>query len=255
MTHFSKLTLLALALCAASFGNLALAQTSANTSLDITGFQLIDLDLNDGITPAFTFSSVYNVSASYLRDINTNQESFTHYRASTLAANPINNSLNLLSSGGTYSGGLLGNQTAYARAGGPGSGTAYGYSNIEFNFALTPNTQLVLLGNARASEAAPDSNNRAPHQESGSTITLRQRRGSYVGNFGETTANQSSYNRDFSIVYNNGGTAFQGELKMRTWARASIETTPPIPEPETWSMMLGGLGLLGFAARRKKAAA
>jgi hypothetical protein len=27
----------------------------------------------------------------------------------------------------------------------------------------------------------------------------------------------------------------------------------PVPEPETWAMLLGGLGLLGFAARRKKA--
>jgi hypothetical protein len=28
--------------------------------------------------------------------------------------------------------------------------------------------------------------------------------------------------------------------------------TPPIPEPKTYMMMLGGLGLLGFAGRRKK---
>jgi len=28
----------------------------------------------------------------------------------------------------------------------------------------------------------------------------------------------------------------------------------PVPEPETYAMMLGGLGLLGFMARRRKAA-
>lgn len=30
--------------------------------------------------------------------------------------------------------------------------------------------------------------------------------------------------------------------------------TAPVPEPETWAMMMAGLGLLGFAARRRKAA-
>lgn len=31
-------------------------------------------------------------------------------------------------------------------------------------------------------------------------------------------------------------------------------TTPPVPEPETYAMLLAGLGLLGFAARKRKAA-
>jgi hypothetical protein len=30
------------------------------------------------------------------------------------------------------------------------------------------------------------------------------------------------------------------------------DATPPIPEPETYALMLAGLGLLGFMARRKK---
>ena len=32
----------------------------------------------------------------------------------------------------------------------------------------------------------------------------------------------------------------------------TIQTPNPIPEPETYAMMLAGLGLLGFAARRRK---
>jgi len=31
-----------------------------------------------------------------------------------------------------------------------------------------------------------------------------------------------------------------------------LESAPPIPEPETYAMMLAGLGMLAFAARRRK---
>jgi len=30
--------------------------------------------------------------------------------------------------------------------------------------------------------------------------------------------------------------------------------TAPIPEPESWAMLLSGLGLLGFIARRRRSA-
>ncbi|MBL8504667.1 MAG: PEPxxWA-CTERM sorting domain-containing protein, partial [Rhodocyclaceae bacterium] len=32
---------------------------------------------------------------------------------------------------------------------------------------------------------------------------------------------------------------------------AGPEITAAVPEPETWALLLAGLGLLGFAARRK----
>jgi hypothetical protein len=33
----------------------------------------------------------------------------------------------------------------------------------------------------------------------------------------------------------------------------AVMMAAPVPEPETYGMMLGGLGLLGFLARRRKA--
>ena len=33
---------------------------------------------------------------------------------------------------------------------------------------------------------------------------------------------------------------------------AGIPPTPAVPEPETYAMMLAGLGLAGFAARRQR---
>lgn len=44
-----------------------------------------------------------------------------------------------------------------------------------------------------------------------------------------------------SVLSNNGST-FTGNLALT-----------PVPEPETYAMMLAGLGLVGFAARRRKA--
>lgn len=45
-------------------------------------------------------------------------------------------------------------------------------------------------------------------------------------------------------VLGNGGGAYAGDL-----------TISPVPEPETYGMLLGGLGLLGFLARRRRKAA
>jgi hypothetical protein len=36
------------------------------------------------------------------------------------------------------------------------------------------------------------------------------------------------------------------------WTRAGFRSTAPIPEPETYAMLLAGLGLLGFMVRRRK---
>lgn len=45
---------------------------------------------------------------------------------------------------------------------------------------------------------------------------------------------------------------FVGALAAGTATGGGIVLPPPIPEPETYAMMLAGLGLVGFAARRRK---
>ena len=43
-----------------------------------------------------------------------------------------------------------------------------------------------------------------------------------------------------------------GGVSLSAWAVRDGNSTPPIPEPETYAMLLAGLGLIGFAARRRK---
>jgi hypothetical protein len=76
---------------------------------------------------------------------------------------------------------------------------------------------------------------------------LRENWGDFVGSFADSTASHTSYERDFSIVFNNGGSEFVGEFKMRTYAGG----ISPVPEPASYAMMLLGLGALGMVARRK----
>ncbi len=46
-----------------------------------------------------------------------------------------------------------------------------------------------------------------------------------------------------------GGDRDYNDIQLRVTNVAAA----PVPEPETWGLMLGGLGLLGFMSRRKKA--
>jgi hypothetical protein len=67
-----------------------------------------------------------------------------------------------------------------------------------------------------------------------------------------------------SDQYQGGTAAFQFMAKLGTnapnpWGSSEVAwyigqgTVAAVPEPETYAMMLAGLGLLGFAARRRRA--
>jgi len=51
---------------------------------------------------------------------------------------------------------------------------------------------------------------------------------------------------------NNGNGRFRRYCSYNDNGRGLNIGVAVIPEPETWAMLLAGLGLLGFAARRKK---
>lgn len=64
----------------------------------------------------------------------------------------------------------------------------------------------------------------------------------------------------YAGVASSGGDLFLAFLDIDSFNNTGFVTavvtvpTPTIPEPETYALMLGGLGMLGFAARRKSVA-
>lgn len=62
--------------------------------------------------------------------------------------------------------------------------------------------------------------------------------------------------RDFSFVGSSFGTpyVFYTSSSVATdFGAANLSFTAAVPEPETYALMLGGLGLVGWMARRRKA--
>ena len=85
-------------------------------------------------------------------------------------------------------------------------------------------------------------------------------------NFGSTTQNfiasvngsHSTYTMDYFSGANAGATLLQfasvGGDNYSGAVLDNVSVTAAVPEPETYAMLLAGLGLLGFIARRKKSA-
>ena len=54
------------------------------------------------------------------------------------------------------------------------------------------------------------------------------------------------------LVYTDATSYGSGTALLQDGSQASISVLTPVPEPETYAMLLAGLGLMGFVARRRQ---
>ena len=142
--------------------------------------------------------------------------------------------------------------------------------NLVYSFTLTAyDLDAIFTDGAFIGAIAVDSDTNAPvvSKVSGDTVVSVSPGGGPTGvwdfRFDLTgpqqtrlTANESvSFDATFDQAVILGSNSFALHVQGLTDAQGGSAwyVPPPIPEPETYAMMLAGLGLLGFTAKRKKA--
>jgi hypothetical protein len=253
--------LLALALAVTSFAAQADNLLSATVSLGDVSYQLIDLNPTDGIAPSLTFfgqgfRATNSASIGYV-----NRERYYEYSSTNGAtgvdriegdAATLTTPMRFSASSSVASNAYYSNFTADAVG--------------DREFALSADTQVIFFATTKLSAS-----------NSGTTGSAWARSG-FSGAVRSGGYPSQEYNSDFLVeltardsqdlstqmvgVLRSSQRTGYGKLTMRVetgseWSVAVPASLAPsisaVPEPGTYAMLLAGLGLVGFAARRKRA--
>lgn len=262
MGLISSITTTSVTVGLAFFATASMADTvSSSASVSNVHYQLIDLNPNDGIAASISFAGSFNQSSSEVYDISKGQkqDSQTTTDLSSVYANVVLGDGQAAAGISTpASGGTFGN--LYTKGYQSGTGSFSAYSGMNASFTLSANTVLVLFGTigGHATSGSPwTPNNTAtswavfdvtgPTLPNGGGIQYA----SVNRNWSNEHGPQSSY-ENFTLSYVNGQQQATTGFLSANMSSGARNTAQPVPEPETWGMLLGGLALVGALARRRR---
>ncbi len=233
-------------------------QAASFASASLTDFKitLFDLNLSDGVTPGITFDpSPYNPQTIVYAEDSGNSQSKT---ADTLPAD-LSVAVGLASARAAITGtgtspADLTSQTASGSALGP-STRIFASTQILFGFSLTDNTRVSFSGLAKVEATVGEVGfPNTPSTDSGvqTSVFVPSHDGPIFDSVRASVVccspGTDSTTRLLNVsITNLTGSNPSGGLLISSLANAAV----PVPEPETYAMMVAGLGLLGFMLRRR----
>jgi hypothetical protein len=223
-----------LAVVAAGFAPAAYAQSTASTSLTGFSYQLIDLDLNDGIAASLTMSpsSIWVAAAGYAPSSGTpvivdilDQAGTANASASFGRASATSDTT------GVYSSATSTNMTH----------SLSGDAIVSWNFVLSANTSVVFTAIGSVDARGPGAHGWASIFADGLPDGYAQ---------DDILQNSAAETRQLSLSFSSSLDGLSGTVG--TAASSGVEILAAVPEPETYAMLLAGLGLIGACVRRRQ---
>jgi hypothetical protein len=234
------------------------AAAAASTSLNNVRFELVDLDLSDGITPQVHFLAGYSAVYSKTAGVNgPNPDAQEIYGGLGQALGPVSSITGLsAASGQVLAGDFFGsgiNISSNAQAwGGGNSANAWTYG-FAIRFLLTPQTQLLLRADTSSSfDGKPGESTTMQSSISLQSLDLSQVSfASQITTFDALGVYVDGPNQFFASYSNPASQYLEGAAFAAAFASAQ-GVAGVVPEPTSAGLLLAGLVGLGTLTRRRR---
>jgi hypothetical protein len=239
---------LACALAAlACSANAAEREVKSSSTLSDFGIRLIDLAPDDGIAPALTINIDHLSTGSFYENDHDWHHSLEDeragYGATGVSTATGSASTSFALTGSRIEASVVTDSKYYQVFGG------HAYRSVDF--LLTPNTGLFIDATVRVDHSVTN----AATETASSYAYIRasfegmNRTNTSIDSF--SVQNESGDYRLSAYIHTNA-TEANGRFELWNYSSAVANgPIPAVPEPETYAMLLAGLGLIGFGARRR----
>ena len=220
----------------------ASAYSQVSVYYDSFDYTLVDLTPDDGIDPSISFYGSMLTASAFSYDspsgLGTPRSSINNSAAYGSVEFSISDGGSLMNGSFTPS---SGNATLFV---GHGSANITAWSIDEF--ILAPNTQITFEVGAVLNELNGVGGNGSASLTAIGTLYPNGGMTEYTNSLSTDTGDVSA---PLSMVLRSGAEEVYGTLEYRSILSAQVT---PVPEPATTAMMIGGLGLVGALARRRR---